>query len=192
MSCCMDKDKLRRTKTGGDDVLDRLFWAELRYNGIDGWQSHRIDQIERRRAGQETSRVLLCRLKPKDRTFASENAQRGQRSLIEWVGAERFVPSYPDRPPKMKFITPIWHPNGEAERKACSISPHCQLVYPNGDVCISILHEPGEDATNPQESASMRWNPIHTVETIVISVISMLSDPTDESPANLDAAVREW
>lgn len=33
-----------------------------------------------------------------------------------------------------------------------------------------------------------RWNPIHTVETIVISVISMLSDPTDESPANLDAA----
>jgi ubiquitin-conjugating enzyme E2 G1 len=26
------------------------------------------------------------------------------------------------------------------------------------------------------------------VETIVISVISMLSDPTDESPANLDAA----
>ena len=27
------------------------------------------------------------------------------------------------------------------------------------------------------------------VETIVISVISMLSDPTDESPANLDAAV---
>ena len=27
------------------------------------------------------------------------------------------------------------------------------------------------------------------VETIVVSVISMLSDPTDESPANLDAAV---
>ena len=36
----------------------------------------------------------------------------------------------------------------------------------------------------------MRWNPIHTVETIVISVVSMLSDPTDESPANIDAAVR--
>ena len=102
----------------------------------------------------------------------------------------------------MKFTTPIWHPN----------------VYTNGDVCISILHEPGEDAFNPQEKliallenvpvrctrhlkltasflreqekASMRWNPIHTVETIVISVVSMLSDPTDESPANIDAAVR--
>ena len=47
----------------------------------------------------------------------------------------------------MKFVTPIWHPN----------------VYPNGEVCISILHEPGEDTTNPQETAAMRWNPIHTV-----------------------------
>ena len=37
--------------------------------------------------------------------------------------------------------------------------------------------------------ASERWLPIHTVETIMVSVISMLSDPNDESPANLDAAV---
>ncbi len=26
----------------------------------------------------------------------------------------------------------------------------CMLVYTNGDVCISILHEPGEDVFNPQ------------------------------------------
>lgn len=31
--------------------------------------------------------------------------------------------------------------------------------------------------------------PVHTVETILISVISMLADPNDESPANVDAAV---
>jgi hypothetical protein len=24
-----------------------------------------------------------------------------------------FSPMYPDRPPKMKFLTPIWHPNGK-------------------------------------------------------------------------------
>lgn len=30
---------------------------------------------------------------------------------------------------------------------------------------------------------------MHTVETILISVISMLADPNDESPANVDAAV---
>jgi hypothetical protein len=41
------------------------------------------------------------------------------------------------------------------------------------------------------EKANERWLPIHTVETILISVISMLADPNDESPANVDAA-KEW
>lgn len=61
-------------------------------------------------------------------------------------------------------------------------------VEKNGDVCISILHEPGDDKYG-YEKASERWLPIHTVETIMISVISMLADPNDESPANVDAAV---
>lgn len=61
-------------------------------------------------------------------------------------------------------------------------------VDKNGDVCISILHEPGDDKFG-YEKASERWLPVHTVETILISVISMLADPNDESPANVDAAV---
>ena len=61
-------------------------------------------------------------------------------------------------------------------------------VEKNGDVCISILHEPGEDKWG-YEKPEERWLPIHTVETILISVISMLADPNDESPANVDAAV---
>lgn len=36
-------------------------------------------------------------------------------------------------------------------------------VFPDGKVCISILHPPGEDAFNPQESAAERWSPVHTV-----------------------------
>jgi ubiquitin-protein ligase len=71
----------------------------------------------------------------------------------------------------MKFISEIWHPN----------------VHANGDVCISILHEPGEDAYG-YEHSSERWLPIHTVETILLSVISMIADPNAESPANVDAA----
>lgn len=63
-------------------------------------------------------------------------------------------------------------------------------VDKNGDVCISILHEPGDDKFG-YEKASERWLPVHTVETILISVISMLADPNDESPANVDAAVSE-
>lgn len=58
----------------------------------------------------------------------------------------------------------------------------------NGDVCISILHEPGEDRFG-YEKPEERWLPIHTVETIMISVISMLADPNSDSPANVDAAV---
>lgn len=72
----------------------------------------------------------------------------------------------------------------------------CFSVEKNGDVCISILHEPGDDKWG-YEKASERWLPVHTVETILISVISMLADPNDESPANVDAAVsheetHEW
>lgn len=62
------------------------------------------------------------------------------------------------------------------------------LVDKNGDVCISILHEPGEDKYG-YEKPEERWLPIHTVETIMISVISMLADPNGDSPANVDAAV---
>jgi ubiquitin-conjugating enzyme E2 G1 len=73
----------------------------------------------------------------------------------------------------MTFVSEMWHPN----------------VYEDGRVCISILHPPGEDEYNSQESADERWRPILGVEQILVSVISMLSDPNDESPANLDAAV---
>jgi hypothetical protein len=86
-------------------------------------------------------------------------------------------------------------------------------VYPDGKVCISILHPPGEDQFNElveqdlllpsssslnslsssphrQEKAEERWRPILSVEAIIVSVVSMLSNPNDESPANIDAAVR--
>ncbi|KAE9445221.1 hypothetical protein C3L33_22881, partial [Rhododendron williamsianum] len=111
-------------------------------------------------------------------------------------------------------------------------------VYPDGKVCISILHPPGEDP-NGYELASERaggcpygrphmeehvgvfafvradgrpdweervggfcvhqgwWPPLPStivealVESIVLSVISMLSSPNDESPANVEAA-KDW
>jgi len=85
-----------------------------------------------------------------------------------------FPPEYPQKPPKMKFVHDFWHPN----------------VSKEGDVCISILHEPGEDKYG-YEKPEERWLPVHTVESILLSVISMIADPNDESPANVDAA-KEW
>jgi ubiquitin-conjugating enzyme E2 G2 len=107
-----------------------------------------------------------------------------------------FPKEYPLAPPTLRFVTPIFHPN----------------VYPDGRVCISILHpvmqeilkylllyflrkqlilslfvKAGEDATG-YEHASERWSPAQSVEKILISVVNLLAEPNDESPANIDAA----
>jgi ubiquitin-protein ligase len=40
-------------------------------------------------------------------------------------------------------------------------------VYPDGRVCISILHPPGDDPSG-YELASERWTPVHTVRFTMI------------------------
>ena len=106
----------------------------------------------------------------------------------------------------MKFKTEMWHPNSNLcfrqlrPDRFVSFRP----VYPDGTVCISILHPPGEDEFNKQESASeryperlrtafklpfARWRPILGVDAILLSVLSMLDQPNIDSPANVDAAV---
>ena len=71
----------------------------------------------------------------------------------------------------MQFLSDIWHPN----------------IHPDGKVCISILHPPGADP-NHYESQDERWSAALSVEKVLLSVMSMLAEPNDESPANVDAA----
>ncbi|RFU27038.1 hypothetical protein B7463_g9311, partial [Scytalidium lignicola] len=86
-----------------------------------------------------------------------------------------FPPTYPLLPPSCTFLSPIpFHPN----------------IYEDGRLCISILHPPEEDAFG-YESAAERWSPVQTPETILLSIISLLHSPNDESPANVEAA-RLW
>ncbi|XP_046859316.1 ubiquitin-conjugating enzyme E2 G2-like [Xenia sp. Carnegie-2017] len=82
-----------------------------------------------------------------------------------------FPTDYPLSPPKMKFTSDMFHPN----------------VYPDGRVCISILHAPGDDPMGYETSAE-RWSPVQSVEKILLSVVSMLAEPNDESGANVDAS----
>ncbi|RWS28036.1 Ubiquitin-conjugating enzyme E2 G2-like protein [Leptotrombidium deliense] len=82
-----------------------------------------------------------------------------------------FPSDYPLNPPKMQFTCEMFHPN----------------VYPDGRVCISILHAPGDDPMG-YESAAERWSPVLSVEKVLLSVISMLAEPNEESGANVDAA----
>ncbi|MCJ1371905.1 Ubiquitin-conjugating enzyme E2 15 [Loxospora ochrophaea] len=81
-----------------------------------------------------------------------------------------FPTEYPLQPPKMKFETDIFHPN----------------IYSTGEVCISILHTGKDEYGYEQESE--RWSPVQSPQTVLLSVISMLSSPNDESPANVEAA----
>ncbi|XP_045599516.1 ubiquitin-conjugating enzyme E2 G2 isoform X1 [Procambarus clarkii] len=82
-----------------------------------------------------------------------------------------FPPDYPLSPPKMQFTCEMFHPN----------------IYSDGRVCISILHAPGDDPMGYETSAE-RWSPVQSVEKILLSVVSMLAEPNDESSANVDAA----
>lgn len=84
-----------------------------------------------------------------------------------------FPEDYPYSPPKIQFTSDFWHPN----------------VYKDGKVCISILHPPGFDPMNQQERPEERWSPAQSPETILLSIISLLSDPNLSSPANIDASV---
>ncbi|CAJ0918375.1 unnamed protein product, partial [Ranitomeya imitator] len=71
----------------------------------------------------------------------------------------------------MRFTCEMFHPN----------------IYPDGRVCISILHAPGDDPMG-YESSAERWSPVQSVEKILLSVVSMLAEPNDESGANVDAS----
>ncbi|CCW62763.1 unnamed protein product [Phytomonas sp. EM1] len=87
-----------------------------------------------------------------------------------------FTKEFPMEPPSFRILSTFWHPN----------------VYSDGRVCISILHPPGVDEMNAEESAMMRWTPVQTIRSVLISIISLLSDPDPKdsgAPANVDALV---
>ncbi|KAK3195949.1 hypothetical protein K4F52_000816 [Lecanicillium sp. MT-2017a] len=96
-----------------------------------------------------------------------------------WHGAYlksemRFPSDYPYQPPTFRFLTrDILHPN----------------VYPDGNLCISILHKPGDDERSG-EVANERWNVLHGVESVLRSVLLLMDDPEINSPANVEASVR--
>lgn len=69
-----------------------------------------------------------------------------------------FSEEYPNKPPTVKFVTKLFHPN----------------VYPNGAICLDILQN--------------QWSPIYDIAAILTSIQSLLTDPNPSSPANVEAA----
>ncbi|KAL8710942.1 MAG: hypothetical protein Q9220_004541 [cf. Caloplaca sp. 1 TL-2023] len=84
----------------------------------------------------------------------------------------KFPSNYPYAPPEFQFTRPLYHPN----------------IYADGKLCISILHAPGDDEMSG-ELAAERWSPAQRVESVLLSIISLLDDAETSSAANVDAGV---
>ncbi|KAL0395652.1 UNVERIFIED_CONTAM: Ubiquitin-conjugating enzyme E2 2 [Sesamum calycinum] len=70
----------------------------------------------------------------------------------------QFTEDYPNKPPTVRFISRMFHPN----------------IYADGSICLDILQN--------------QWSPIYDVAAILTSIQSLLCDPNPNSPANSEAA----
>lgn len=70
-----------------------------------------------------------------------------------------FPNSYPYSAPNVKFLTPCFHPN----------------IDLSGAICLDILKD--------------KWSALYDVRTILLSIQSLLGEPNNDSPLNVQAAL---
>eukprot|EP00850_Spirogloea_muscicola_P002879 SM000011S19057 [mRNA] locus=s11:617917:619461:+ [translate_table: standard] len=78
-----------------------------------------------------------------------------ENNIMTW---NAFTEDYPNKPPTVRFVSKMFHPN----------------IYADGSICLDILQN--------------QWSPIYDVAAILTSIQSLLCDPNPNSPANSEAA----
>lgn len=70
----------------------------------------------------------------------------------------KFPQDYPFKPPRIQFLTPVFHPN----------------INRKGDICLNTLRD--------------KWSPALTISKVLLSICSLLNEPNPDDPLVPEAA----